>query len=263
MRKMPVYMAILAAAFLAACSKTPSYVIAPDEMALLMADIHTGEAVADNSGAFRSDSLRQMLKQSILARHGVSSETFDTSLYWYGRHVDVYMEVNEKTIDILQNRLTEAEKIGATEANVRLIYTDSDSAVVWSSPSMIRFSARSPMYTSTFNLRSDRGWERGDAYTLSLRPVKPVAPISAVVAVSYDDGSVEYVDTTFPSDAEGLQQLTLYLDSTRVARQVYGALTVPRLESGAMYVDSISLLRTRTRSRALYNGASQHRVSLR
>ncbi|MDE5785847.1 MAG: DUF4296 domain-containing protein [Duncaniella sp.] len=245
---------------LACCSRTPSYVVSPDDMAELMADIHTGEAVVDNSGEYRSDSVRQLLKQSILKKHGVSSEKFDTSLFWYGQHVDIYMEVNEKTIEILQTRLAEAEKIGAAELPVRMAYTDADSAVVWNTPSAIRFSSTSPMFTSTFSVRSDRGWERGDAYTLSLRHVKAMSPVSAVIVVSYDDGSAEYVDTLYQPDVEGVRQLTLYLDSTRVARQVYGALTVPRSTEGVTYVDSISLLRTRTKSRAQYNSARQHKI---
>lgn len=261
MNRFPAYIAIIAVVLLAACGKTPSGIIKPDDMALLMADIHTGEAVADNSDGYRSDSLRRLLKQSILEKHGVTSEKFDTSLYWYGQHVDIYMEVNEKTIKILEDRLAEAEKLGATEATVRAAYTDADSAVVWSSPSALRFSPTSPMFTSTFSLRSDRGWERGDAYTLSMRPVKATVPISAVIVVNYDDGSTEYVDATYRPESEGRQQLTLYLDSARVARSVYGALTVPRMESGVTYVDSISLLRTRTNSRALYKAARQHKIS--
>ncbi|MDE6417394.1 MAG: DUF4296 domain-containing protein [Duncaniella sp.] len=261
MNRLPAYIAILLVALLTACGKTPSYVVAPDDMALLMADIHTGEAVADNSSEFRSDSLRQLLKQSILAKHGVTSEKFDTSLYWYGQHVDIYMEVNEKTIEILQNRLAEAEKIGATEATIRTAYTDADSAVVWNSPSALRLTAASPMFASTFQLRSDRGWERGDAYTLSLRQVRTDVPVSAVIAVNYDDGTTEYVDAVYRPDSEGMQQLTLYLDSARVARNVYGALSVPRLEKEeAVYVDSVTLLRTRTSTRAQYNAASQHKV---
>lgn len=256
-----LFMSLIVLLLLACCGRTPSYVISPDDMALLMADIHTGEAVVDNSGEYRSDSLRQLLKQSILEKHGVSSEMFDTSLYWYGRHVDIYMEVNEKTIEILKSRLADAEKIGAAELPVRIAYTDADSAVVWNSPSAVRLSSVSPMFTSTFSLRSDRGWERGDAYTLSLRPVRSSSPVSAVIVVGYDDGSAEYIDTVYSPESDDLRRLTLYLDSTRVARHVYGAITVPQPESGVTYVDSISLLRTRTKSRAQYKSARQHKLA--
>ena len=47
----------LACIALCACNKVPSEVIQPEEMALLMADVHTGEAVVElNWDQFRSDS---------------------------------------------------------------------------------------------------------------------------------------------------------------------------------------------------------------
>lgn len=265
MNRLPLILSLIIAALLVtvSCGRTPRGIISPDEMAELMADIHTGEAVADNSGSFRSDSLRQLLKQSILARHGVTSEQFDTSLYWYGAHTDVYMEVNDKTIEILQKRLADAEKLGATDATVKAAFTDADSAVVWNSPSSLRLTPASPLYTSTFNLRSDRGWERGDVYTLSVRQVRSTVPVKATLAVNYDDGTVEYIETTFPTDPQETKHVKLYLDSAKVARQVYGALTVSPVKEGVVYLDSISLVRTRTHSRALYNSnsGSQYKVS--
>lgn len=63
MRKL---LSIIAVALLAvACSKTPKGIIPPEEMAQLMADIHTAEAVIElNRGEYRSDSLKQAFKQS-------------------------------------------------------------------------------------------------------------------------------------------------------------------------------------------------------
>ncbi len=265
MKRLPLLLsvAITLVLVVVSCGKTPRGIISPDDMAELMADIHTGEAVADNSGSFRSDSLRQLLKQSILARHGVTTEQFDTSLYWYGAHTDVYMEVNEKTIAILQQRLADAEKLGATEATVRQTYTDADSAVVWNSPSSLRLTPTSPLFTATFDLRSDRGWERGDVYTLSARQVKSTVPVKATLAVNYDDGTVEYVESTFPAEPQLTRSVRLYLDSAKVARHIYGAVTVLPVKEGVVYLDSISLVRTRSLSRAPYdaNSASQYKVS--
>ena len=65
MRKL---LSIIAVALLAvACSKTPKGIIPPEEMAQLMADIHTAEAVIElNRGEYRSDSLKQAFKLSLI-----------------------------------------------------------------------------------------------------------------------------------------------------------------------------------------------------
>ncbi|MDE6239430.1 MAG: DUF4296 domain-containing protein, partial [Muribaculaceae bacterium] len=63
------YGAIGVVALLAvSCSSVPGYVIPPDKMASLLADIHVGEAVVDlNRADFRTDSSKSIMLQSVLA----------------------------------------------------------------------------------------------------------------------------------------------------------------------------------------------------
>ena len=67
---------------LAACSKTPDYVISEDRMASLMADLYMGDAVVENDNrSYRNDSVRKVLIQSVYAKHGVTRHDVDTSLH--------------------------------------------------------------------------------------------------------------------------------------------------------------------------------------
>ena len=87
--------------FVSGCKKTPDWIIQPEEMAQLMADVHTAEAVVDyNYSSFPTDSTKQALKQSVFAAHGVSSEQVDTSLVWYGNNIEQYIKVYDRTLDI-------------------------------------------------------------------------------------------------------------------------------------------------------------------
>ncbi len=53
--------------------------IPDDEMAELMADIHTAESVVDTERrVFATDSMRRLLKQSVLARYGYTMADFDS-----------------------------------------------------------------------------------------------------------------------------------------------------------------------------------------
>ncbi|MDE6826066.1 MAG: DUF4296 domain-containing protein, partial [Paramuribaculum sp.] len=73
------------------CNPAPDGVLSPDEMAEVLADIHIGESVSETERrVFNNDSIRRVLKQSILMKHGLNSETFDSSLMWYGQHIDLY-----------------------------------------------------------------------------------------------------------------------------------------------------------------------------
>ena len=71
-----------------------------------MADIHTGEAVVEqNRQYYPDDSARQVFRQSIYMKHGITPEQFDSSLSWYGHHITEYMALYDRTIEILENRL--------------------------------------------------------------------------------------------------------------------------------------------------------------
>ena len=86
--------AIIMQPFITGCKRVPSSIIQPEEMAQLLADIHTGESVAEqNYGEFCNDSTKRILKQSIYARHGVSEEIVDTSLMWYGHNLERYQKM--------------------------------------------------------------------------------------------------------------------------------------------------------------------------
>ena len=104
----------------ASCDRTPDYVIKPDDMASLLVDIHKGEGVVDlNSSAYRSDSARKVLKQSIYMRHGVTAEQVDTSLVWYGHNIEKYIEVYDKVIAQLEKELKDAD-VAASGEKVQL-----------------------------------------------------------------------------------------------------------------------------------------------
>lgn len=128
---------------LTACNSTPDGVIPDDEMAELMADIHTAESVVDTERrVFATDSMRRLLKQSVIARYGYTMADFDSSLSYYGRNIDLYAKLYEDVITILDERIAEAESRSATDiAGGRQGSTsdldfsvDGDSVDVWALP---------------------------------------------------------------------------------------------------------------------------------
>lgn len=255
----PVHITSIAALItVAACTSVPDGIIPPSEMSEVMADIHLGEAVVESEGsAFSTDSSKQALKQAILARHGVTSEQFDTSLYWYGQNIELFMEVNDKTVDILNSRLAEAQKVGTGSLTVTRFSQEGDSVNVWTGPSAVFFSETSPSEVINFYYTSDRNWEHGDAYTLRLKPIDTRGAVTAVVAVEYSDGMGEYVWDELSGD--GMNELVFYVDSARTAVNLYGSISYSASAGLTAAIDSISLTRTRTRNNSLHDAASSQK----
>lgn len=231
----------------AACSSTPGYVIPEKKMAALMADIYTGDAVVESSPReWRQDSVRQVLLTSIYRRHGVTAEQVDTSLAWYGHNIQAYMDMCKLTEELLQQRIDEVERQGGhSERVVASVTVDGDSVDVWTGSRTRRNTSLAPSDITTFVLQPDRNWDRGDRYTLSMKGVQTRMPLVMSLTVEYNDGSGE--TRTYIGPSEGVNSLTLVLDSARNASSVYGMYRYTASPDEVSYLDSIKLYRTRMR----------------
>lgn len=257
LKKLSRLLLLPAVAALGGCHGVPSDVIAPEEMAQLMADVHTGEAVVDmNRRDYPTDSTKQAFKQSVYARHGVTSAQVDSSMAWYGRNITKYMEVYDRTIEILEHRLTEMGNRVAAEAAMSV---SGDSVDVWPYPRLMAVNALSPTNIIAFNFHSDDNWEVGDIYTLRVKFVNGGTRGEWQLAVEYDDGGVETVYAGFSGD--GWRELTLRADSTRTLTNVGGYLRADFPVNGTVVMDSIALVRKRLDPNRYNDRYRQRRVA--
>lgn len=237
-------------AVLSSCSTRPDGVLSQEEMAQLLADIHTAEGVVESNGrGYSTDSAKRVLRQSVYARHGVSSEVVDSSLSWYGYNMEKYVEVYDRVIEILEERVELAqEKAGASTGTTTdmTITFEGDSVDVWTGVKYRRLAENMPADFITFNLSSDANWEKGDVYTLRGKFFDIKEPVEVTLAAEYADGTFDYVTRYFNGD--GWHDAKIVLDSIKNARYVYGVAKYNPLKAQVAFVDSISLYRTR------YNG---------
>lgn len=225
---------------LLSCSKTPSGVLDQEEMASLMADMHTAEAVVDmNYTAFSTDSLRKSLKQSVLLAHNTDQAAMDSSLNWYGNHIEDYIKVYDRTIELLEER----QRTVASNASSRMAIAG-DSVDVWNGARHVRVSKDMPLKLLTFAIEPDSNWRAGDVYLLRYKAIGNQRPVDARLLVDYSDGRTNYAT---PTDrlANAHYSLRLPLDSTRTVNRVYGYIAPLPGNAENFHIDSISLVRMR------------------
>lgn len=234
------------------CSGVPDGVIQPDDMAGLLVDIHIGEAVAEqNRSSFPNDSSRQVLKQSVYARHGVSSDEVDSSLMWYGRHIDKYADIYAEVEKILESKIAEANELAATSdshAPVQAFIAEGDSVDIWPAYRSRFLNPNLSTDRIAFNIKSDRFWEKGDIYWLRFKAVNAPDDFEATIAAEYSDGRIDYASSGFRGD--GWHDLYLHMADSLTASSLYGAIVYrgeeqlpgSRVEAR---VDSLSLVRMR------------------
>jgi hypothetical protein len=224
-----------------ACKRVPDYVIQPEEMAQLMADIHVGEAVVDhNRDIYNNDSIKLAFKQSIYVKHGVTPEQVDTSFDWYGHNIGEYMDVYDRTIEILDARLSETGSRIAAEAALSIA---GDSVDVWANPRSLAISRRLPSQMLTFAIKQDDNSEPGDSYTWRMKFANNTSAGRGGIVSEYTDGSKEVLNVTIAGD--GWHDLTLYTDSTKTMKQIYGYISVVPEGEKNVWLDSIALVRNR------------------
>ena len=224
-----------------ACKKVPSHVIQPDDMASLMADIHTAEAVVEmNRSGFFNDSLKQAMRQSVYLRHGVTSQEVDSSIAWYGRNIKYYMDVYDRTIEILEQRLIESgNRIAADNA----LSIAGDSVDVWPNPRFISINDRLPSKLVTFNFDRDRNWEKGDNYTWRAKLFNTESVMEWLIGVEYSNGSVEWISQS--TEGDGWRYIAIQTDSTRIPTRLFGYLTSINRPGTDLRLDSVELVRKR------------------
>lgn len=238
--KISIITALLSAT-VAGCDSVPEHVIPPDDMAKLLADMYTAEAIVDiNRTSFMNDSMKKVMKQSVYLRHGVTSEQVDTSFVWYGHHIEKYIEVYDRVVEILEKDIAHASAGGAAFG------VAGASVDTWQWSRHYALTELSPSRIITFDLPKDDNWQKGDIYAWSMKLINNRTPIKWGISAEYPNGTIEYCQSDI--NGEGWSKLQYISDSTQIPLRIAGYLLASGTGSEEnLYIDSISLIRDRVK----------------
>lgn len=247
-RLMPYLFAIALLLGAAGCSGRPGGVLGKEKMARVVADLTVADGIVESDPrSFPNDSVKLLFKQSIYKKHGVTPEEVDSSLRWYGYHMDKYLEVYDRAIEIVEENIAtttaNAGAVKSTETVKNIYATEGDSVDVWTGQRLRLFAANQPSDIIIFNITSDRNWEAGDVYTLRTRATGIRRPMRLELTAEYQDGTRDYISAD--NSADGWQQLDLPLNPDKTASQVYGYISYTPGAGEYAIADSISLVRRR------------------
>lgn len=232
------------------CSRTPSEVLSKKRMVELMLDVYKGDALIESSPQlYNTDSLKKMVKQSVFEAHGVSQETFDTSLVWYGQHTEEYVDMLKE----LEKRLNKEEQIIVAEARREgeATIASGDSVDMWDFGT-IRFLSRNfSDSTMIFEFQPDADFKKGDAYQWQFRLLSDDVTLRAFMGANYEDGTSTFLESDL--SARGWNKLRFQTDSTRTLSHIYGMITLKPNDTGIALIDSVQLVRTRVNPSNYYS----------
>lgn len=226
---------VLCTLMLGACSRRPKEVLSDDKTAALLADLHIADAYSTIGMGGQSDlsitdndSLRKVLRQSVLSAHGVSEAQLDTTLGWYGHNLDKYEEMYEKVPEYIAEKRTKlAEQNDKSGRNPSL----------WPYGSRQRIAlGKNRVVVVPFEI-GGTSIPKGGKLVWEAKAVNMFEPADMFIAAEYADGSINYVQRTLMGG--GRQNVTLQSDSSRPVAKVWGYLRVRQPQT--LILDSISL----------------------
>ena len=208
------------------CSDRPKNVPSDSDMVKVMADIEVAQAYIQNKGyKENTPENRERILEYVLKKNGMAREDFDSTLAWYGRHIDKYDDLYAKVDKELAKR--ESKVSGNKE---ELLSND-----LWPYQRHLIISSKSSTDNLTFNVPTEEVKE-GDILTWKFRMNIP-ADGTALLGVKYPGGKVAYVNQTIHGNN---MELTLQTDSALKAREIFGNIRV-KGNNSFVGIDSLTI----------------------
>ena len=231
---------LLAAAFIVSCSKIPEGVLSEKKMKDIMVDMQLAESMIINSKKYGSDAEKEALYQSVFRKHKIRKADYDSSLVWYGYHLEVYMQV----YDLVLAELSERQKaLGDVQAMAAPV-SKRDSVDIWPRRTYLTLSPNGV----TVDIKPEKNYPSGSTFVLGLRVwgLNKNMKEYPTIKLSANQG-----DTTIVVNdkilSDGYHETVLQTVPTKQVRSVFGSIRLEDEDGAAtyfkIYVDSLNLMR--------------------
>ena len=150
---------------LAACGGRPSGVPSKGKMRRILYDYHKAQAMAGTTDQGEYINSEKLLL-SVLDKHGIDSEMFDSAMIWYCENPDQLRAIYQ---DIEKQLKAEDEEIQARVGSSEMtsIYSEGDTTNIWTGAPLIVLRPQPLLCLERFTLKADSSYHRTDHFILN------------------------------------------------------------------------------------------------
>lgn len=243
--------AVISTLIITSCGGKPEYIIESQKLKNILVDIHKGEALMESNYTHFNDEMRRdSVKTSILKKHNVTRQQLDTTLLWYGMHVEVYLELYKGVIEQLKGEQDKILALMNEDETVTKNRTQSgDTVDIWNRKPLYIFDSKLSRNTLTYIIPTDDNFKEWDKFVLKFKLGKlldgeSIQPILVTLSAKGLRDSIYYSQKSI--DKLGWDSITL--QPNEMLRNVKGSIIVPIDPTWtSIYADSITLTRIHTR----------------
>ena len=241
-------------------------------MADLIADLQLADAYIDSHiSEFNSDSSKQVIKQSVFKKHGITQQDYDSSLVWYAHNMEDYIKAHDKAIGKLKEQYDKLDRGGNGESK-ELTISEGGKAIhetgapqniaksrtkrlqkigsaagdtidLWTGKRGYMLAQGAKRGFITFDVQPDADYKPGDRYQLAYFLTRGNNEFKVSMNVDYTDGATAQIARGTNSD--GWVIIDVQSDTARHVRRIYGYVSYDIKRGQTAYVDSLMLLRSR------------------
>lgn len=236
---------VLAAALLFSCSKVPDGILSEKEMKAVLIDMQLAEAmISTDYNKYKEDAEKEALYQAVFRKHDIEQAVYDSSLMWYGRNLDVYMQV----YDLVLAELNERQKaLGDVQASAAPV-SKQDSVDIWPRLTYLNFEPHALFNGVTIDIKPETNYPSGSSFVLGMRVwgLNDKMKNRPEIRLSANQGdTIITVNDKILHD--GYHETTLRTLPTKQVKSVYGFIRLDGKDDSTsyfrIYVDSLNLMR--------------------
>ncbi|MDR1746727.1 MAG: DUF4296 domain-containing protein [Tannerella sp.] len=246
-------MMLIIIAFSASCSRTPKGILSEEKMRQVLVDMQLAEAMINSDqGKYGPMDERMRLYQAVFDKYHLTKAEYDSSLIWYGKNLDIYMQIYEMAEADVKQRI---EAIGDVKPEVTS-QSSADSVDIWVYRKYYELSPDALVNTVLFDFQPDEPYSSGSIFLFGMNvwglplPSATETPIVVQLRAFQSDTIVSVKDTI---RADGYHELMLRTISTKKVVRVYGYIRsdIRDVRYHKIYLDQLLMMKFRYGSQAL------------
>lgn len=239
---------LFAVILLSSCSHTPKGIIPEKKMRDVLIDMEMAEIIInENPDVYMSLDKKKALFRSVFEKHHLTEAEYDSSLMWYGRNIDIYMQVYDRAIEEVDERIKDMGDMQVEAFDAPY----ADSINVWVDKKYYVFFPKAVSNMVVFDLKPVEPYSADSRFVWEMQFWGLSSDKKQYIELNL---RVDQMDTTVMAKAEintdGLHRLTLHGIPDKPVERIYGYI---RMKSSIVpyrkiYIDGLRLTKYRTES---------------
>ncbi|MDR2121180.1 MAG: DUF4296 domain-containing protein [Tannerella sp.] len=230
----------------------PEGIISEKKMKDILVDMQMAEEMTTTDPlVFRDNEEKNALYKSVFRKHHVTEADYDSSLVWYGRHLDAYMRVHKAALAEVQKRIDALGDVAPESVSE----SNRDSLDIWNFRRYYELSPRMLDNMIVFDIEPGGGaYSSGSAFVFGVNVWGITPQMTKPVEIRLRTVSDDTVYTASRTVYEnGYCEMILKVSPVKKTQRVYGYVR-PDGKADAyrkIYLDRIRLIKYRYGSPAL------------